>query len=172
MESGHQEHNDQEDPNKTQEDEEGLMRGRRALQVMMPSSSMEGPSLARISSASVMKFYNNSGLELSCSVRGRPIPSLHWMTMGTGASFNKDGLIPVSEVRGLRHLRRDSSLFLLPFPPENYSQEIHSTSYYCVASNDLGSIISHEIRVRAGKHHSRESLFLSLPALFSTRRFA
>lgn len=123
---------------------------------------MEGPSFTRVTSSlprPVIEFYNNSGLELVCQARGRPHPSVSWLTLGKGINRYHDSrlnpfavdLSPVTEVSGLRHLRRDASILILPFSAENYSQEVHSTSYYCMASNPLGSIISHEIRIRAGK---------------------
>ena len=131
-------------------EEPPFQRIRRGLEMM------EGPSFLRVSAPSsgrdVMDFYNNTGLELFCSAKGRPTPTVSWMTSGR-KTFNSgnNNMIPVTEVPGLRHLRRDSSLLLLPFPHENYSQDVHSTTYYCVASNSIGSVISHDIRVRAGK---------------------
>ncbi|KAF4525976.1 hypothetical protein B566_EDAN000767, partial [Ephemera danica] len=43
----------------------------------------------------------------------------------------------------------NGSLYFPPFPPEDYSPEVHAAAYRCRASNPVGSIVSRECRLRA-----------------------
>jgi hypothetical protein len=38
-----------------------------------------------------------------------------------------------------------------PFRAEDYRQEVHAQVYACLAKNQVGSIISRDVHVRAGK---------------------
>ena len=50
-----------------------------------------------------------------------------------------------------RYIRYDNSLVISAFKPHDYEQEIHSTVYKCQASNMLGSIVSRDVVINAGK---------------------
>jgi hypothetical protein len=45
----------------------------------------------------------------------------------------------------------NGSLYILPFSPSAYRQDVHSITIYCVARNNIGTMISSPQRVRAGK---------------------
>lgn len=45
----------------------------------------------------------------------------------------------------------NGSLYFPPFPGELYSSDVHTAAYRCAASNPAGTILSREMRVRAGE---------------------
>ncbi|XP_050300550.1 cell adhesion molecule Dscam2 isoform X1 [Anthonomus grandis grandis] len=87
-----------------------------------------------------LEFSNSSGGWLDCSASGSPQPSIDWLSV--------DGT-SVGDVSGIRRVLRNGTLFLMPFPAASYRQDIHSTVYRCVASNNVGRIISRDVQVRA-----------------------
>lgn len=87
-------------------------------------------------------FSNNSGTSIPCIASGNPKPVIEWMVKG--------GFL-VKNIEGLRAIRQDGSLVFLPFRGEDYRPEIHSTTYYCLASNTLGTVRSRDVTVKAGK---------------------
>lgn len=50
-----------------------------------------------------------------------------------------------------RYVRYDNSLVISSFKAHEFEPEIHSTSYKCQASSPLGSIVSREVVISAGK---------------------
>ncbi|CAH0547661.1 unnamed protein product [Brassicogethes aeneus] len=87
-----------------------------------------------------LEFSNSSGGWLDCSASGSPQPSIDWLSV--------DGT-SVGDVMGIRRVLRNGTLFLQPFAAAAYRQDIHSTVYRCVASNNVGRIISRDVQVRA-----------------------
>ena len=76
---------------------------------------------------------------------GIPSPTITWT--------KQDGM-PLHNVAGLRQIRIDGSsvqLVYLPFGPNDYRQDIHSTTVRCIASNPVGVIESRECHVRASE---------------------
>lgn len=56
----------------------------------------------------------------------------------------------VHNVSSLLYIRpSDSALVFSPFSAESFRNELHLASYYCLATNHLGSIISREVQVQA-----------------------
>ncbi|XP_067002094.2 cell adhesion molecule Dscam1 [Anabrus simplex] len=49
----------------------------------------------------------------------------------------------------LRELLSNGSLYFPPFPPEDYSPDLHSATYRCKATNPVGTIVSRDCRLRA-----------------------
>ncbi|RWS26314.1 Down syndrome cell adhesion molecule-like protein Dscam2 [Leptotrombidium deliense] len=49
----------------------------------------------------------------------------------------------------LRHIRSDGSLLFSPFSLESFIPDIHFSTYRCIASNAVGSIISRDVNVKA-----------------------
>lgn len=49
-----------------------------------------------------------------------------------------------------REVLHNSSLYFPPFAAENFRPDIHSTSYRCIASNPVGTIISREANLKPG----------------------
>ncbi|CAN8026679.1 unnamed protein product, partial [Ixodes persulcatus] len=87
-----------------------------------------------------VEFLNGTGAVVPCVTHGTPAPRVFWMTRAGH---------PVTEVPGLRHLRTDGSLVLPPFQAEDFKEDVHSVVYRCVATNSVGTIGSHDVRVKA-----------------------
>ncbi|GFY74684.1 down syndrome cell adhesion molecule-like protein Dscam2 [Trichonephila inaurata madagascariensis] len=87
-------------------------------------------------------FLNSSGESVHCAALGNPRPSITWVLA--------DGTA-VQDLPGLRLALANGTLLFLPFMAENYRQDIHASTYRCVASNLVGKISSRDIRIRAGE---------------------
>ena len=90
-----------------------------------------------------LEFSNSSGGWLDCSATGIPQPTISWLTA--------DGQL-VGDISGVRRVLLNGTLLLMPFPASAYRQEIHNTIYRCVASNNIGQIVSRDVQVRAGQY--------------------
>ncbi|XP_055925124.1 cell adhesion molecule Dscam2-like isoform X2 [Argiope bruennichi] len=98
-----------------------------------------------------IEFSNSSGTEIRCNADGIPTPTISWQT--------KDGTIS-RDMPGLRHMRSDGTLVFPPFSKSDYRQEVHDTVYQCVASNNVGIILSREVHVRGVmKQHFTPQVF-------------
>lgn len=51
----------------------------------------------------------------------------------------------------MRRTARNGTLILYPFSAGAFRQDIHSAIYRCLASNSIGTIISRDVQIRAGK---------------------
>lgn len=68
-----------------------------------------------------------------------------------------------------RYVRYDNSLVISAFKAHEFEPEIHSTVYKCQASNSVGTIVSRDVVISAGKC----GLFLlQSSALAAANRFA
>ncbi|KAL1130470.1 hypothetical protein AAG570_011718 [Ranatra chinensis] len=92
-----------------------------------------------------LEFSNSSGGWLDCSATGHPQPQIDWLSL--------DGS-PLAEVPALRRSLRNGTLLLMPFSAELYRQDVHSAIYRCSATNAVGTVVSRDVHVRAGKSHS------------------
>uniref|UniRef100_T1IJ01 Ig-like domain-containing protein n=1 Tax=Strigamia maritima TaxID=126957 RepID=T1IJ01_STRMM len=86
-------------------------------------------------------FSNSTGTRLQCSARGNPTPNIRWLL-----SDNFEAL-PVERVRLVLD---NGTLIFPPFRAEDYRQDVHATVYRCTASNPSGTIVSRDVRLRAG----------------------
>lgn len=75
---------------------------------------------------------------------GNPTPEIIWI--------RSDGTA-VGDVPGLRQVLSNGNLVFPPFRAEDYRQEVHAQVYACLARNQIGSIISRDVNVRAGKQN-------------------
>ncbi|GIY57421.1 down syndrome cell adhesion molecule-like protein Dscam2 [Caerostris extrusa] len=91
-----------------------------------------------------VEFSNSSGTELRCNADGIPTPRIAWQT--------RDGTL-AKDVPGLRHMRSDGTLVFPPFSKPDYRQDVHDTVYQCLASNNVGTILSREVHVRGAVRH-------------------
>lgn len=57
----------------------------------------------------------------------------------------------VGDVPGLRQVLPNGNLVFPPFRAEDYRQEVHAQIYACLAKNQIGSVISRDVHVRAGE---------------------
>ncbi|KAK8774890.1 hypothetical protein V5799_010577, partial [Amblyomma americanum] len=92
-----------------------------------------------------VEFLNGTGAVVPCVVHGSPPPRVTWTTRAGQ---------PLHEVPGLRHMRPDGSLVLPPFRAEDFKEDVHSAVYRCLGTNSLGTIGSHDVRVRADTGHN------------------
>jgi len=105
------------------------------------SSDFTGPSFL-LEPPGKFEFSNTTGAWIDCTAAGHPAPHIRWLT--------SDGT-PVPDVPSLRQDMSNGTLALLPFPPAMYRQDVHSSVYRCLATNDVGAIVSRDVHVRAGK---------------------
>lgn len=87
-------------------------------------------------------FSNKTGAVIECLASGNPTPEIIWI--------RSDGTA-VGDVPGLRQVLSNGNLVFPPFRAEDYRQEVHAQVYACLARNQIGSIISRDVNVRAGK---------------------
>lgn len=89
-------------------------------------------------------FVNTIGEMLPCTAAGRPAPAVEWIWADNGR--------PVVSVHGLLEPLGNGSLRFLPFADAAYSEAVHSAvSLRCRATNDVGTVVSKLVRVRAGE---------------------
>lgn len=89
-----------------------------------------------------VEFSNHLGGKVDCQAYGVPLPLVEWMLI--------DGT-PASDINDIRIIHSNGSLILPPFPPEKFRQDVHAAIYRCVAKNQVGTILSRDVIVRAGK---------------------
>lgn len=87
-------------------------------------------------------FSNSTGIHLDCTAHGNPSPVIEWMLL--------DGTI-VNTIPGIRTVFKNGTLVFHPFEAKDYRQDVHATTYRCSASNSVGTIVSRDVRIRAGK---------------------
>lgn len=87
-------------------------------------------------------FSNSTGSVVECRANGSPPPEIIWV--------RSDGTA-VGDVPGLRQVLPNGNLVFPPFRAEDYRQEVHAQVYACLAKNQVGSVISRDVHVRAGK---------------------
>ncbi|RZF32964.1 hypothetical protein LSTR_LSTR000834 [Laodelphax striatellus] len=82
---------------------------------------------------------NSTGVILSCKAHGTPAPVIHWLDQA-----DKE----VTHLPRIREILHNGSLYLPPFSGENFRPDVHSTSYRCLATNSVGTIVSRECKLR------------------------
>lgn len=106
------------------------------------SEATRGPMLTKEPPDEVY-FSNTTGVTIECQAQGSPTPTITWM--------RADGGGKIDDVPELRIAWPNGTLHFLPFRAENYRQDIHASVYKCVATNPLGTTVSREVKLRAGK---------------------
>ena len=105
----------------------------------------------------IITFMNDTGTVITCSARGQPSPKIYWIYAtiatenGIGGGGMMNHLIPVDGLQQIRHDSLASQLIYLPFKSNQYRQDVHSIRIRCIATNQFGSIQSHDIQIRACK---------------------
>ncbi|XP_050537388.1 cell adhesion molecule Dscam2 isoform X2 [Daktulosphaira vitifoliae] len=108
----------------------------------IPSSittDITGPSFL-LEPPGKFEFSNTTGAWIDCTAAGHPAPHVRWLTA--------DGN-PLTDIPSLRQDLSNGTLALLPFSPAMYRQDVHNTVYRCLATNEVGAIVSRDIHVRA-----------------------
>jgi len=89
-------------------------------------------------------FVNTVGAMLPCTAAGRPAPTVAWIWADSGR--------PVVAVSGLVEPLGNGSLRFLAFEDAAYNDAVHSSvSLRCRATNNVGTVVSKLVRVRAGQ---------------------
>jgi hypothetical protein len=70
------------------------------------------------------------------------MPVINWLS-----GENK----PIVSIPGTREIFSNGSLYFLPFQPSNFRPDVHTAAYKCTATNNVGKIVSREVKVRAGQ---------------------
>lgn len=105
----------------------------------------------------LLEFTNQTGAAVWCAATGHPPPSVMWVAaseLGASAASTSGAAVP--ETAGLRRIANSPagphniSLVFPPFPASAYRPDVHSTAYRCRASSSSGTILSREMRLRAG----------------------
>lgn len=114
-----------------------------ALVIASPNSEkdMKGPVFIK-EPENRIDFSNSTGTVVECRANASPPPEIIWV--------RSDGTA-VGDVPGLRQVLPNGNLVFPPFRAEDYRQEVHAQIYACLAKNQVGSIISRDVHVRAGE---------------------
>lgn len=98
-----------------------------------------------------LEFTNQTGAVVSCVASGQPTPTVSWMAASELTAPSSAGL---SDMVGLRRIvttaSHNATLIFPPFAATAYRPDVHSTTYRCRASSPSGTILSREMRLRAG----------------------
>uniref|UniRef100_T1IJ61 Down syndrome cell adhesion molecule-like protein Dscam2 n=1 Tax=Strigamia maritima TaxID=126957 RepID=T1IJ61_STRMM len=86
----------------------------------------------------IVDFSNSTGGSLQCK-SSQSDDKIQW--------YLKDGTL-VTNVNGLRAVDKGKITFP-PFSAEAFRQDVHATVYKCTATNTLGTVVSHDIQVKA-----------------------
>jgi hypothetical protein len=101
----------------------------------------QGPMFAS-EPPSKVEFTNSSGGRVDCSARGNPTPNVEWLGPDNMA---------VTSIPGIRIVLSNGSIYFPPFEAEVFRQDVHWSVYRCVVSNSVGTIVSRDVTIRAGK---------------------
>lgn len=72
--------------------------------------------------------------------RGNPGPNIEWLDQDNN---------PVTTIPKVRHLLSNGSLYFPSFDAETFRQDVHWTLYKCIATNNVGTIISRDLHLKA-----------------------
>ncbi|KAL7034690.1 hypothetical protein ACKWTF_008060 [Chironomus riparius] len=100
-----------------------------------PTFSLEPPTR--------FDFTNTLGSRLDCSASGIPTPNIEW--------FDNENN-PVNSIANIRHIFPNGSIYFPPFQGESFRQDVHWSTYKCVAVNSVGTIVSRDVFVKAVIH--------------------
>lgn len=89
-----------------------------------------------------IEFSNDTGVTVQCRTQGNPPPIIKWIHADSSE---------VSNIHGLRQILPNGSLHFPPFSAKNYRPDIHDSVYKCMAVNPLGTVISNDVWIRAGR---------------------
>lgn len=79
---------------------------------------------------------------MDCSARGNPAPNVEWL--------GPDNLA-VSSIPAIRIVLSNGSIYFPPFEAEVFRQDVHWAVYRCLVANSVGTVVSRDVTVRAGK---------------------
>ncbi|CAG7727862.1 unnamed protein product [Allacma fusca] len=88
-------------------------------------------------------FLNEIGVSIPCeasTVLGFTSPQIHWL--------GPDNKI-LQNIPAFRTVFPNGTLYLHSFPPAAYRQDLHTTTYRCIASSSAGTLRSRDVHIRA-----------------------
>ena len=99
-------------------------------------------------------YLSNRGVLLQCTTK-LTHTQLSWRLA--------DGSSAVTEIPGFRSVLANSSLHIAPFADSQLRPGIHNTTYFCVATNPFGSVISSPAKITPliGSNANRWTLYVS-----------
>lgn len=112
----------------------------------------------------LLEFTNQTGATVWCAATGHPQPTVMWISASELATTTTAGTL--MEMAGLRRIggaatttmtggtAQNISLVFPPFAASSYRPDVHSTAYRCRATSPSGTILSREMRLRAGNSKS------------------
>ena len=78
------------------------------------------------------------------TAKGDPAPQISWISSGDGS------VLP--DIPGLRQaIAANGTLTYSPFAATYYRPDIHSGTIRCSASNSAGTVLSRDVKIRAGQ---------------------
>jgi hypothetical protein len=104
-------------------------------------------------------FSNKYGTVIPCAIdipvtggygTGARQLKVKWMALANGGQ-EEDTYVEAHDIIGVRLIREDGSLCLLPFPESQYNDNVHNTGYVCAADTPYGTLGSRRVNVRAGQ---------------------
>ena len=105
----------------------------------------------------LLEFTNQTGATVWCAATGHPQPTVMWISASELATATA-GTTLLMEMAGLRRMTggtsQNISLVFPPFAASSYRPDVHSTAYRCRATSPSGTILSREMRLRAGNSKS------------------
>lgn len=100
----------------------------------------------------VVIFLSTTGTVVPCHIKsnsGQPF-IVSWQVLKPGGGHDHD-FVEVTNIPGLRLVREDGSLALLPFKDGDFNPNVHLNTYRCIGSSSkFGLIASRRINVRSG----------------------
>ena len=79
--------------------------------------------------------------------KGDPSPHISWISSGDGS--------PLADIPALRQATASNgTLTYWPFAATHYRPDIHSGTIRCSASNSAGTVLSRDVKIRAGQLNS------------------
>lgn len=80
------------------------------------------------------------------AAKGDPAPLINWISSGDGSLL--------ADIPGLRQaVASNGTLMYSPFAATYYRPDIHSGTIRCSASNSAGTVLSRDVKIRAGQFH-------------------
>ena len=121
----------------------------------------------------LLEFTNQTGATVWCAATGHPQPTVMWISASELATTTTAGTTLLMEMAGLRRMTggtsQNISLVFPPFAASSYRPDVHSTAYRCRATSPIGTILSREMRLRAG--NSKFSFLKKFGIFFKKENF-
>ncbi|KAG1650335.1 Down syndrome cell adhesion molecule-like protein Dscam2 [Nymphon striatum] len=119
----------------------------------MSETQLTGPIFLKEPQSRKLEFLNEDGAKLHCSAHGKPYPEIQWFTQDRYEQHK-----PVSSIPSLVTILSNGTLELKKFLSHQFRQDVHATTYICIASNLHGKIVSIPVSVRASTKQQQQQI--------------